>query len=121
MVAALAELHDNVEEPRLALLLAARTVNGVDVLLKDHPVPFALHLCHANIDVDLLLGQKRMLDIGLNAAEEEGPEDLVQLLDNSVLVVVAPAGEPSVKVLTGGEDIWGEGGGGVKIKRSAEA
>ena len=76
-----------------------RTVDGVNVLLEDALVPLALHVGHADVDVDLLLGQKRVLDVRLDAPEEEGPEDLVQLLDNLVLVAVAAAGEPGVKVL----------------------
>lgn len=75
------------------------TVDSVDVLFEDHPVPLPLHLGHSDVDVDFLLGEERVLDVGLDSSEEERSEDLVKLLDDGVLVVVAPHLEPGVEVL----------------------
>ena len=48
-------LHDDVHQPRLALLLARQTVNSIDILLQHAPVPLALEVGKADIDVDFLL------------------------------------------------------------------
>ena len=56
MVAALAELHDDVEQARLAFLLARHAIDRVDVALQERFVPLALHRRHPHVDVDLLLG-----------------------------------------------------------------
>lgn len=60
------------------------TVYCIDILLQQHPVPLPLHLRHADIQVDLLLRQQRMLDVRLDSTQQERPQDLVQLLDNGV-------------------------------------
>lgn len=82
-----------------------RTVHGVDVLLEDTLVPLSLHLGHADVDVDFLLGQERVLDVGLDSSQQERSENLVELLDDLVLVSVATTREPGVEVLRGREDV----------------
>mmetsp|Transcript_8914 Transcript_8914/g.21077 ORF Transcript_8914/g.21077 Transcript_8914/m.21077 type:complete len:452 (+) Transcript_8914:1433-2788(+) len=76
VVAALAELHHNVEQPRA---LAALAVDRVNVLLQHARVQRLLHLAHGNVHVDLGLLGEALLDVGLEAAEEEGAKDAVQL------------------------------------------
>src|SRR5699024_8806804 len=104
VVAALAQLHDDVEESCLGLALAARAVDSVNVLLQDLFVPFDLHVGHAQVQVDLLLGQKTLFDVTLDSAKQEWAENAVQLLDNGVLVAVL-AGEPLIKSLRVAENI----------------
>jgi hypothetical protein len=115
MVAALAQLHDNVEETCLAFLLARGTVDGINVLFKQHTVPLALHVGHADVEVDLLLGEERVLDIGLDTTQEEGAEDLVELLDNGIRFIAVLGLEPFVKVFARGEDV-----GKDKVEQSPE-
>jgi hypothetical protein len=73
MVTTFPQLHDDIQQPRLALLLASSTftsvpvssqdqrriltVDGINVLLQQPPVPETLHLGHADVEVDLLLWQ----------------------------------------------------------------
>lgn len=57
VIAALSELHDDIQQARFALLLARHAVDGVNVSLEKRFVPFALHGRHAYVDVDLLLWQ----------------------------------------------------------------
>jgi hypothetical protein len=71
MVAAFAQLHDDVLQPCLAFLLAASSVDGVNVLLEDHLVPFALKLGHTNVYIDFLLGQQALLHVHLDPTEQE--------------------------------------------------
>lgn len=78
------------------------TIDSIDILLQNHPIPLPLHLRHAHIDVDLLLGKERMLDVGLDSSEQEWSKDFVELLDDRVLVVLASShAEPGVEVLAG--------------------
>lgn len=99
VIATLSKLHDNVEKPRFSLLFARRPIDSVNILFQDHSVPFSLHVGHANVDVDLLLGEERVLNIGLDSSKQERPENLVKLLDDGVLIVVASHLEPRVEVL----------------------
>lgn len=92
MVATLSKLHDYVEQASLAFLSSNHAIDGVDVFLQQGPVPLALHLGHANVDVDLLLGKQTLLDIRLDSSKEERSQDLVQLLDNGVLFCVVILG-----------------------------
>jgi len=72
MIAAFPQLHDNIQQPCLSLLLpcstyfpcqqsnaesvtARLTVDSVDIFLQQHPVPLPLHLSHPNVKIDLLL------------------------------------------------------------------
>jgi hypothetical protein len=48
------QLHDHIHEPCLALLLAGKTIDCINVLFKHATVPLALHVRQANINVDLL-------------------------------------------------------------------
>src|SRR5436190_7379772 len=32
-----------------------RTIDGIDILLKNRPIPFPLHLCQTDININLLL------------------------------------------------------------------
>ena len=51
-------------------------------LLAQLRVQLALHVCHAGIQDDLLLGWEVSLDIRLDAAQQEGPQNGVQLGDH---------------------------------------
>lgn len=51
----LAQLHNHVHEPSLALLLSGQAVDSIDILLENGTVPLALHVRQADVDVDLLL------------------------------------------------------------------
>ena len=53
VVAAFAQLHDDVEKPGLGLSLARGSVDGVNVLFQDLLIPPDLHLRHAHVEVDL--------------------------------------------------------------------
>jgi hypothetical protein len=47
-----------------------------------------------------------MLNVGLDSSKQEGSKDLVELLDDCVLIVLASSHlEPGVEVLAGREDI----------------
>ena len=72
VVAALAQLHGDVEEAG-ALPPA---VHHIDVLLEEGAVQLLLHLAHAHLQNGLLLGGEAPLHVRLQAAEEEGAEDL---------------------------------------------
>lgn len=48
------QLHDHIHESCLALLLASKTINCINVLFKHATVPLSLHIRQANINVDLL-------------------------------------------------------------------
>jgi len=75
VVAALAQLHDHVEQAR-----AVRApVDGGHVLLQERLVPLALHLGHADFQDGLFFGRQAALDVRLEAAQQEGAQDLVQL------------------------------------------
>lgn len=128
MIAALAKLHHNVQKARLALTLGhARgaygtifstncstdglsryneklTVDGVNVLLENSLVPFALHCAHLDIHVDLLLGKQRFFDIGLETTQQEGTEHLVQLFNDFLLVTLLVL-EPFVKGFRRAKDV----------------
>lgn len=55
MVTTFSELHNNIEQPRLALLFTSHTVDSIDILLQKTLVPFPLHLRHTDIKINLLL------------------------------------------------------------------
>lgn len=55
MVTTFSELHNNIEQPRLALLFTSHTVDSIDILLQKTLVPFSLHLSHTDIKINLLL------------------------------------------------------------------
>ena len=61
-----------------------RTVDRIDILLQNHLVPLALQRGHADVDVDLLLGEQALLDVGLDATQKEGTKHGVELLDDRV-------------------------------------
>lgn len=50
-----ADLHDDVHQSILVLLLARKTIDSFDILLQHRAVPFLLHLRQADVDVDFLL------------------------------------------------------------------
>ena len=52
------------------------TVHGVDVLLEEVGVEPALHVRHGDIHVDLLLWRQRLLNIQLQAAQDERAKNL---------------------------------------------
>lgn len=101
MVTTFSELHNNVQQPRFALLLTSHTVDGIDILLQKTLVPLPLHLSHTDIKVNLLLWQERVLDIGFDSSKQERSEDFVELLDNGVGIGFVLGLEPGIKVLTG--------------------
>ena len=58
MAGDLAELHNDVHQQRLALLLARQAVHSVDILLKHGPVPLALRFGLADIDVEIFFCER---------------------------------------------------------------
>lgn len=57
-----------------------------------------MHVRHAEVEVNLLLGKQALFDIAFDSAQQEGAQDLVKLLDDGVLVTVL-AREPLVESL----------------------
>lgn len=55
VVTTFSELHNNIEQPRLALLFTSHTVDSINILLQKTLVPFPLHLSHTDIKINLLL------------------------------------------------------------------
>ena len=74
----LSRLHGDVEHPR-AVPLRRRRVEHVDILRQNVRVPLALHLGHADQQLDLLLSWQVLLDVSLEPAEEERAKDAMQL------------------------------------------
>jgi len=68
-------------------------------------VQLLLERAHAEVQLGLLLGQERVLDVELETAQEEGLEYLVELLHHVLLVVLLGKREPRVKVLGRAKDI----------------
>lgn len=110
VITALSQLHDNVQQSRLALLFPRSTcgqftphcpltIDRIDIFLQQHSVPLPLHLCHSDIQVDLLFGQERVLHIRLDSSKQEWSQHLVQLLDHSIGLRCIFRLEPLVKVL----------------------
>ena len=131
MVAALAQLHDDVEQ--LAAVRAA--AERRDVLLQQLLVPRLLHLAHADLEDGLLLWRQTLLDVALDAPQQERPQHLharlwwpqrarqhggalaageprgarlMQLLHDLCLVAARVAAEPLVEALGAGEDLGQE-------------
>ena len=77
MVAALPQLHENVEQAH-ALRLRRRRVEQVNILHQDFGVQLPLHATQAHVQLGLLLGQQPLLHLGLEAPEQERLENLVQ-------------------------------------------
>ena len=69
MIAAFAQMHENIHHARLLDLAGA--VDNVEILHKNLRVPFALQLREADVDFDLLLRQKRLLDVRFDATQQE--------------------------------------------------
>jgi len=86
VVGALAQLHEDVEHARLVV---PHRVEHVDVLRQDVAVPRALHLGHADQQLDLLLRWQVLLDVSLEPAEEERAKDAVQLRGAPVMSTAA--------------------------------
>ncbi len=107
MVAALAQLHDEVHQARLVgrERRARRLVEGVHVALEDVLVLLALHRRELRVDDELGLGRDGALDVDLDAPEQEGLEDAVQLRDDLLLDLLVLEVEPAVEVLRVGEDV----------------
>eukprot|EP00955_Chlamydomonas_euryale_P098398 365142-Chlamydomonas_euryale.AAC.8 len=72
MVAALAQLHDHVEQ----LGAVGASLQRLHVLLQQARVPLALHLRHANLKDRLLLRREALLHVALHAAQQKGAQDL---------------------------------------------
>ena len=72
VVAALAELHDDVQQPRSV----CTPIHGFYVLLKESSIVLLLHLAHPNLQDGLLLWRQRLLDVALQTPQQEGPQDL---------------------------------------------
>ena len=107
VVAALAQLHHEVEQPRLVLRErgARRLVQRVHVAHEDFLVLVLLHAREPRIHDELLLGRDGALDVGLDAAEQKGLEHLVQLRDHLLFDLLVADVEPLVELLVGREDI----------------
>ena len=67
MVGALSQLHQDVLQSHL--LNFASSVDNIDVFHENFGVELALHLGKANVQVDLLLWQERLLDVGLQTTQ----------------------------------------------------
>mmetsp|Transcript_32858 Transcript_32858/g.77904 ORF Transcript_32858/g.77904 Transcript_32858/m.77904 type:complete len:460 (-) Transcript_32858:740-2119(-) len=105
VVAALSELHDDVEEAR-ALRPA---VDGLDVLLQEGRVVLLLHRAHADLEDRLLLWREPALHVALDTPKQERPQNLVQLLDDLRLALAPDAdAKPLVKLLAAREDLGQE-------------
>jgi hypothetical protein len=72
MIAAFTKLHHNVEKPRPV----SSPIHSLNVLLQKSCVVLLLHLAHPDLQNCLLLGRQTLLNIALEPAEEEGPQDL---------------------------------------------
>jgi hypothetical protein len=72
VVAALAQLHDHVEQAGAV----RATIQRSNVLLQQGGVPLALHLAHADLEDGLLLGRQPALHVALDAAQQEGAQHL---------------------------------------------
>jgi len=57
--------------------------------LEELPVNLLLKLSDSNIDVDLDFGRQILFDFLLDPSEEEGPEDLVELLDYLLVLLLS--------------------------------
>mmetsp|Transcript_34075 Transcript_34075/g.73803 ORF Transcript_34075/g.73803 Transcript_34075/m.73803 type:complete len:464 (-) Transcript_34075:575-1966(-) len=101
VVAALPELHDDVEEPAPL----SSSVDGVNVLLHQVLVPLELHLRHTDLEDGLLLGRQALLNLRLHPPQQERPQKLVQLHDGLVLLALAVDLEPLVELLGGREHV----------------
>mmetsp|Transcript_5634 Transcript_5634/g.14077 ORF Transcript_5634/g.14077 Transcript_5634/m.14077 type:complete len:265 (-) Transcript_5634:1604-2398(-) len=105
MAAAFSELHDDVEDGRPVLRLVSG--EGIEVAKEQLLVQLFLHLGHSHHHDGFRLRWETLRDVGLEAPEHEGPQDLVQLRDHVLLgfFVVDFEVEPFVELLGGGEDV----------------
>ena len=107
VVAALAQLHHHVQQSAPV----AAAVHNLDVLLERALVVVLLHLGQANLEDHLLLGGQVLLNLRLEAAQEERPEDLVQLLHHLrglLVALFAGAGAEPLLELPGVAEDLGE-------------
>lgn len=72
VVAAFAQLHDNVQKPRAV----SSPIHSLDIFLEQGCIVLLLHLAHPNLEDGLLLGRQRLLHIAFQTAQQEGPEHL---------------------------------------------
>jgi len=84
VVADLAQLHEDVQIDLFIVLLEAALGQEVTVELD-------LYLCESDEQVDLLLRREATLDFELSSAQKEGLEDLVHLLDERHVELLAVA------------------------------
>lgn len=102
MVAALAELHDDVQNGRTGAVgvSGGGAVDGVDVAHQHTAVEVLLHRRHACEEDGLGLGRQGLLNVGLEAAEHERTEQFVELANHALLglVVVHIQVEPVVEL-----------------------
>jgi len=86
VVAALAKLHDNVKEAGFSLPLSNSAIDCVNILHEELLVKIALQLGHGDVELDLFLGLEGLLHLRLEPSQQEGFEDLVELLNNILLL-----------------------------------
>ena len=102
MVAALAELHHNVQDRRAGAVgvRGGGAVDRVDITHEHTSVEVLLYGGHAGEENGLILRGQGLLDVGLKAAEHKRTEQLVELADHSLLgfVVIDVQVEPVVKL-----------------------
>lgn len=103
VVAALAQLHDDVEQ----LGPVGGALDGVDVRLEQGAVLVSLHVGHADFEDRLLFGGQRFFDVRLEAAQQEGAQYFVQLGHDLGLIARG--------VVVGG--VGGGGGSGVARRK----
>ena len=106
VVAALAQLHENVLQTHLLQL--AGSVDNVDVPHQDFGVHFTLEFAEPDVDFELLLGFQSLLHFGLETSQQEGPQHGVQAFDQSVVAQTVVGVEPFVEILRVVEDIGQE-------------
>lgn len=103
MVAALAKLHDDVQETGTVCPAG----DCLEIFLEKGRIVLSLHVRHADLQDGLLLGWERLLHVTLETSEQEGAENLVKLLNDlcfSFFAAVPTNLEPFIEFLRGGED-----------------
>ena len=81
------------------------TIDGIDILLQDGTIPFPLHFCQTNVDVDLLFclrsyyhvekinlekltRQQTLLNVTLYTPEQEWSQNLVQRFNDLLALLL---------------------------------
>lgn len=72
VVAAFAELHDDVEEAGPV----CPSIHSLNVLLEKSRIVLLLHLAHADLQDGLLLGRQPLFHVTLQSPQEKRPQNL---------------------------------------------